>query len=82
MSRFCTLALWLCTTLGFTLLVCSIVLVPNHLLLADHGEPHEEGIRCTWFCQCIGVGAVCAPIDGFCNVVCWCIDLGGGPFCW
>jgi hypothetical protein len=39
MSRSLAVAAWLCTTLGSSLLVCSIALVPNSIALADDGYP-------------------------------------------
>lgn len=92
MSRFCTLALSLCITLGFALLVCSVVLVPNHLALGDDGSSGSGGggssgsgggnsgpndcITCTF----VGVGAPCVP-TGYCFSSCIGRMFITGPFC-
>ncbi len=67
MSRMCALAAWLCATLGLSLLVCSTVLVPDSLALADDGGPCGMcgyqwngqswvymGNSCTGQCTCPG----------------------------
>jgi hypothetical protein len=54
MSRVNAVAAWLCTTLGLSLLVCSIALVPGSVALADDGEQcggeciYNSGTTQTW----------------------------------
>lgn len=76
MFRFLSSATWLCTTLGLVMLICSVVLVPNHVLIADDGGGGGGFFCVPLFCtipclnnhdqywSCLGTGCYCKCIYG------------------